>query len=412
VVVTRDESPLRDRMVFLVGAQRSGTNWLQRLLATHPDVVALPSETQLFTVGIEVLAERVQHGVLSSTSTASVFMERREFVAAARAFCDTAFAGVADRLHPGARRVVERSPNHVEHLALIGEVYPDAWFVHIVRDGRDVARSLVSQRWGPRTVEDAADLWARSIRSARAAAPGLARYREVRYEDLLVDAGSGLAELFAFLGLDGSADVVAAVLGEAGVAYNTDRRRPEIGDGKWRDEWSRRDVATFDRVAGDVLDVLGYDTTLTPRRGRLAPLRAARTRVRRSTERPAPAVPTRPHLPMEVRQRRVDALCAALAAGNGTAAGELLAPDATVRLVSADTDERRRGEAARTLLAECCAAGGPWGEQVRGDVHVSEGEWTLVLGHRCAGTRTDRVLVVHFDGDERVANLTLYGFPL
>jgi hypothetical protein len=407
-----EDSPLRNRLVFLVGAQRSGTNWLQRLLATHPDVVALPSETQLFTIGIEVLAERVQHGVLSSTSTASVYMERSEFVSAARGFCDAAFAGVADRLHPGARRVVERSPNHVEHLALIGEVYPDAWFVHIVRDGRDVARSLVSQRWGPRTVEGAASLWSRSIRSARAAAPMLARYREVRYEDLLVEPGAGLAELFGFLELDASADVVQAVLGEAGVAYNTDQRRPEIGDGKWRDEWTRRDVAAFDRVAGDVLRDLGYDATLTPHRGRAAPVRAVLRRARRRLERPAPVPPSRPHLPMEVRQRRVDALVAALAAGDAATAGELLSPGVTVRLVSGDRDERRRGEAARTLLAECCAAGGAWGEQLRGDVHVSEGAWTVVTTHRRAGRPTDRVLVVHFDADERVANLSLYGFPL
>src|SRR3954465_6216802 len=136
----RADSPLRHRMVFLVGAQRSGTNWLQRMLGTHPDVVTLPSETQLFTVGIDVLAERVQHGVVGSTSTATVFMSRDAFLDAARDFCDAAFGGVADRLDPAARRVLERSPNHVERLELIGAVYPDAWIVHIVRDGRDVTR--------------------------------------------------------------------------------------------------------------------------------------------------------------------------------------------------------------------------------------------------------------------------------
>src|SRR4051794_38186559 len=112
----RADSPLCDRMVFLVGAQRSGTNWLQRMLAKHPDIVTLPSETQLFTKGIDELAARVQHGVLSSTSTGTVFMEREDFLDAARAFCDAAFGGVADRLKPDARRVLERSPNHVERL--------------------------------------------------------------------------------------------------------------------------------------------------------------------------------------------------------------------------------------------------------------------------------------------------------
>jgi hypothetical protein len=215
-------SPLHDRLVFLVGAQRSGTNWLQRLLATHPDVVTLPGETQLFAIGIDLLAERVQHGVLGSPSTASVYMDRTAFVAAARAFCDTAFGGVADAVAPNARRVVERSPNHVEHLDTIGAVYPDAWILHIVRDGRDVARSLVSQPWGPRSVAEAATLWARSIRSARAAAPQLPRYLEVRYEDLLEDPVTRLAEVFRFLDLDADTTRVNEVLAEAGVGYNVD----------------------------------------------------------------------------------------------------------------------------------------------------------------------------------------------
>src|SRR4051794_29917065 len=153
-------------MVFLVGAQRSGTNWLQRMLATHPDIATLPSETQLFNAGLAPFEVLVQHGLLGSPSTASVFMDRDDFLDATRNFCDRAFGGVADRLHPGALRVVERSPNHVEHLGLIGAVYPDAWFLHIVRDGRDVARSLQSQPWGPRTVREAAHRWARSVRSA------------------------------------------------------------------------------------------------------------------------------------------------------------------------------------------------------------------------------------------------------
>jgi hypothetical protein len=243
--------------------------------------------------------------VLGSPSTASVYMDRSEFVVAARSFCDAAFGGVADRLAPGARRIVERSPNHVEHLDLIGAVYPDSWIVHIIRDGRDVARSLVSQPWGPRSVAEAASLWARSIRSARAAAQHLTRYREVRYEELLKNPGSGLAEVFRFLDLDADTGTVNGVLAEAGVAYNTDQRRPEIGDGKWRSEWSSRDLASFERVAGDVRSALGYAEAAATgtRTGQL--LRAAKRRVLPGDPGAVPPEPlVRPYLPMEARQRR------------------------------------------------------------------------------------------------------------
>jgi hypothetical protein len=406
-------SPLHDRLVFLVGAQRSGTNWLQRLLATHPDVVTLPGETQLFTAAIDLLAQRVQHGVLGSPSTASVFMDRDAFVAAARMFCDTAFGGVADRMAPGARRIVERSPNHVEHLELIGAVYPDAWIVHIIRDGRDVARSLEAQPWGPRSVAEAATLWARSIRSARAAAPHLARYQEVRYEDLLEDPVSGLGELFRFLELDADATTVSDVLTEAGVAFNTDQRRPDIGQGKWRSEWSRRDLASFERVAGEVRTALGYaDATAG---GTIAAqfLRAGRRRVlapKRGQTRFEAA--TRPTLPMGDRQRVVDTVCASLAGADASSIAELVTADCVVRVVSAASDTRARGEAGISLLTRALLEDGPWGEQTRGDVHISETVWTVVLSHRVGGDQRDRVIVARFGPDDRLAFLAIYGFPL
>jgi hypothetical protein len=406
----RADTPLRDRMVFLVGAQRSGTNWLQRMLATHPDIATLPSETQLFTVGIDVLADRVQHGVLSSTSTATVFMEREEFLDAARAFCDAAFAGVAERLHPDARRILERSPNHVERLALIGAVYPDSWVIHIVRDGRDVARSLVSQRWGPTTIRDAAELWSRCVRSAREAAPGLRRYREVRYEDLLADPAAGMTKLFAFLELDASEQTVVATLQEGGVAANTES---EVGDGKWRSEWGSRELAEFDNVAGDLLVELGYPPAgSASNRPRVPDVRELAGRLRRS---PAPKddeTPTRPHLPMEVRQRRVDALCAALSTGDADRASSDLTPTALVRVVTAGNDRQARAEAGRELLAKALAADAPWGTQRRGDVHVSGSMFTVVLSHDGADGSADRVVVVHFDAKARITALTLYGLPL
>jgi hypothetical protein len=415
----RADSVLHDRMVFLVGVQRSGTNWLQRMLATHPEIASLPSETQLFTVGIDVLADRMQHGVLSSTSTGTVFIGREEFLDAARAFCDTVFGGVAERLHPGAPRILERSPNHVERLSLIGAVYPDARVIHIVRDGRDVARSLVSQGWGPTTVGEAAALWARSIRAARDAEPTLRRYCEVRYEDLLADPAGGITQLLAFLGLEASAEIVDAASREAGIAANTDAQSPVVGEGKWRSEWGARELAEFDEAAGGLLEALGYPAAavLPQRRLRLTEVREMASRVRRGSSPPSVVVEGRPHLPMEVRQRRVDALCAALAAGDAERAITDLAGDALVRLVGAGGDREARAQAGRELLAKALTDyPPPWGAQRRGDMHVSGSMFTVVLshagGHVGSHAGSDRVVVVQFDRDARITALTLYRFPL
>jgi hypothetical protein len=374
-------------MVFLVGAQRSGTNWLQRMLAAHPAVVSLPSETHLFTGGMDAVAERFQHGVLGSPATGNIYMDRDEFLDAARDFCDRVFTGVADRLDADACRVIERSPNHVEQLELIGAIYPDAWFLHIVRDGRDVARSLLSQPWGPTSVEEAAQVWARSMKSVRAAAPALARYREVGYELLLADPSDGMRDVFEWLGLAAAPDVMARVSAEAGVSFNTDTKRPDIGTSKWVGDWSSSDLAAFDRVAGDVLRELGYpDAELVPPRKPRSRPQTRRPRLRRRSG--------QPRLPLEAQQRAVDTLCAAMATGDLAAASSLVTGGATAALA----EVMQRDPA-------------PWGRQLRGDVHVGGTSTTVVLTHELDHEVTDRVIVAAFDNTARVTSLTVYRYP-
>jgi hypothetical protein len=374
-------------MVFLVGAQRSGTNWLQRMLAAHPAVVSLPSETHLFTGGMDAVAERFQHGVLGSPATGNIYMDRDEFLDAARDFCDRVFTGVADRLDADACRVIERSPNHVEQLELIGAIYPDAWFLHIVRDGRDVARSLLSQPWGPTSVEEAAQVWARSMKSVRAAAPALARYREVGYELLLADPSDGMRDVFEWLGLAAAPDVMARVSAEAGVSFNTDTKRPDIGTSKWVGDWSSNDLAAFDRVAGDVLRELGYpDAELVPPRKPRSRPQTRRPRLRRRSG--------QPRLPLEAQQRAVDTLCAAMATGDLAAASSLVTGGATAALA----EVMQRDPA-------------PWGRQLRGDVHVGGTSTTVVLTHELGHEVTDRVIVAAFDNTARVTSLTVYRYP-
>lgn len=151
---------LSDRMVLVVGAPRSGTTWMQRMLSVHPDVIDLPSETHLFSSGISVLRDRVQGGHVGSTATATCFMTDAEFAAAARDFADAAFGAWLSRTRPNAKRVVERSPTHVWHLGLIGAVYPEARVVHIVRTDATSSARRWRRRGGASEIGLAASQWA------------------------------------------------------------------------------------------------------------------------------------------------------------------------------------------------------------------------------------------------------------
>jgi hypothetical protein len=410
-------------MVFLVGARRSGTNWLQRILVAHPDVVGLPGETHLFSHGIRMLTERVQHGALTSGSTGRVYMDRDRFLDASRAFCDAVFGGLAETLHPGAPVIVERTPMHVYELDLIGDVYPDAAVLHIIRDGRDVVRSLLAQSWGPTEAVEAADEWARSITSARAAAPQLERYREVRYEELLVDPRPHITALFDWLGLRHDGDIVESSLVESGVTFNVDRTQPELAQGKWRRGLTDAQLADVVAAAGQQLAELGYadalpaDEPRAPARTETAPepLRQRRRPLRRRSEARAPraAAPTAADDTMELAQQLVDRFLGALAAGRSDTAVSMLRPDARVRIFGAQGVVDARGEAGRAALATTVAdLARDWRRQTLGEVHPDVNLFTVALSHDGAdGGQRDDVVVLRRRG-EQLSEVTIYRFPL
>jgi hypothetical protein len=140
--VSREQSPLRGRMIFNVGSRRSGTFWLQRIVTAHPEVSAVGSETHLFSHGIAPLAERFHHAAMGSGQVGTTFIERDTLLDALRDFCDTVFAPM---LEPGKTRLAERTPLHALHTGLIGDIYPDGRIVHIIRDGRAVATAPCSR---------------------------------------------------------------------------------------------------------------------------------------------------------------------------------------------------------------------------------------------------------------------------
>jgi hypothetical protein len=242
-------------MIFNVGARRSGTYWLQRIVCAHPEVAEVPSETHLFSHGLVPLLERFQHRDPAAPDVGFVYADRAAVIGHLRALCDTVFDGFRE----GRPVVSERTPLHVNHLPVIHEIYPDARIVHIIRDGRDVARSLSRQEWGPESVADAALEWNDSVRAGRDAGLDGSAYREIRYERLLADPGAEIEALYAWLGLDsaaGLAPALAAARQHENIGPST---RGGVGVGKWREEWGAADLAAFNEVAGDLLTELGYE---------------------------------------------------------------------------------------------------------------------------------------------------------
>jgi hypothetical protein len=394
-------------LVFVVGARRSGTNFLQRVLASHPRVVAVPSESYLFSHGLAPLVERFHHGAVSSLVTGAVYIDRRDLIAAVRTFADGIFTGLGAGIDPSATTIVERTPDHVRHLDLIGEVYPDAHVLHIIRDGRDVVRSLLSQSWGPESAADAVDEWRSAIEAGHASAAGLAHYREVRYEALLRDPVLQARDLFEWMGLPAGDDVLRRVAAEAGVSFNADPDAPAIAKGGSAGGLDADQLAVVLDRAGSLLHELGYDPSEQP-----APVIAtAPRRPRRRWRRAEPAaMGQRELMPLigqvnDVAQRAIDAI----GRGRYHDLGPMMEARARVRVIGPSGVFEERGDAGKQrLFAELADDDAlRLGRQVRGDVHPGVPVATVVFAFDVDGRVEQRVLVLTVYGG-RISEIAWY----
>ncbi|WP_436796321.1 sulfotransferase family protein [Actinospongicola halichondriae] len=277
-------------MAFILGAPRSGTSWLSKLLGTHPSLVA-PPETHLFSRYLAPMHQTWSHH-------RSAFDEVRREIAAGVAPRDRVFGlatvltsqdfdrltkdfvdGTMDRViasKPGARIVVEKTPAHSNHVDLIDRLTDgNALFIHLIRDGREVAESLVrvsstwGRRWAPNDPDAAAAMWRRFVLGALEARELDDRYIEVRYEALVRSPQDELDRIFDFLGvsplhIDPKAD--GTVVPVAPTAFTTGTPEPQGFRGE-ASRWSPDIAFEIERIAGPLMASLGYelDPTLSSR---------------------------------------------------------------------------------------------------------------------------------------------------
>jgi len=243
-----------ERLVFVVGSPRSGTTFTGRALGSLPGFVDL-DEVQPWKAAIPELLGQPEELVARRLRQ---ILQRVRTLALA-----------------GGLRGVEQTPETSFVLAAALRAYPDALAVHVVRDGRDVATSLLERGWlsAERTGADDAGLafgpyarfwvepgreqefsevsdatraawaWRRYV-TAAAAVP--ARTAVVRYEQLVSDPAAAAAPVAGRLGAD--AELVTAAFARA----------HDTSAGRWRRDLTPEQLADVEREAGDALAALGY----------------------------------------------------------------------------------------------------------------------------------------------------------
>ena len=285
-------------MPFIVGAARSGTTLLRLMLDAH-SMLAIPPETG-FVVGVArliaptIMARRrlfnlVTHFPKLAPGWADFGIDKADFwqrLAEIRDFntskgCRCFYQMYAARHNKP--RWGDKTPYYCRNLCLIEKLLPEAHFIHIIRDGRDVALSLRDMWFAPgRDITTLARTWQRDILRAQQQGRHCRHYLEVRYEDLINNAPMILRQVCTFIQLPFEENMLryhekaAERLAEHQGRYRDDGRpivtreqrlqqqhltlqapdRSRIQN--WKRGMSLSEQRTFEKIAGRLLSELGY----------------------------------------------------------------------------------------------------------------------------------------------------------
>ena len=318
---------------FVVGFPKSGTTWLMETLDAHPEVLCRgegrffdremrrehfkdmetskettrqklqPSSLYNALAGDEYLRMWVERSVWSRGDDADEHLKNLTRLA-------TEYFLTAKLSASGKRMVGDKTPLSSDAVvAEISGLFPDAKVVHLVRDGRDAAVSLIHHNWKRTTdrggvrrfapdelekrdrywqdpaafgasgkslftekrLRHVAGIWGSRVTAASRDGRRMfgENYAEVRYEDLLERPEEEFGRVFAFLGAGADPKTVSRCVEATSFEQRSGGRRRGEEDAKsgvrkgvagdWKGVFTERDRTIFDEEAGPALAEIGYE---------------------------------------------------------------------------------------------------------------------------------------------------------
>lgn len=271
-------------IVFVFGAARSGTTILNNLLYRHfgygmgpegtfisewarqlPRYGDLNQDTNLRRLAADLSECRMLHIARHKYQHNPRFDVTPELII--ERLRERSYAGIVYSIFEcmaelqGCPRVGNKNPDYGRQFPLLHRLFPtQAKYLCIVRDGRDVALSILKMRWGLSSSYIAAKVWSESLRSLTAMQQqlGSGRLHVLSYEDLLRTPQTTLEIVRDFLGLSRR----EAKIEEAAAELSTGRKSANFN--KWKREMSVHDLRMFEGRAGRWLEKYGYELSGNP----------------------------------------------------------------------------------------------------------------------------------------------------
>jgi hypothetical protein len=314
---------------FVVGHGKSGTTWVRNVLNAHPEILC-KGEGRFFERDF-VRAAPVQdlqrgwlksvqptslYGAISSSEYLRTWIERSvwtggedvdEHLGNLSRLAVSYFLN--ERLSKTGKKIVGDKTTFAggEPLVEIGAIYPEARVLHVIRDGRDVAVSMIHHMWNyakdtgafydlepedlrrraayrenpkmalanglftEKRLHNIARSWALRVGKAVEYGPAVlgANYAEVRYEALLEKPEEEIGRVLRLLGAEADEETVRRCIEMGGFEKWSEGRERGQEDtrsfyrkgmaGDWKNVFTERDKAVFKKAAGAVLVSLGYE---------------------------------------------------------------------------------------------------------------------------------------------------------
>jgi hypothetical protein len=279
---------LQKDLLFVGGHPKSGTTWLQVMLNAHPEISCkgeghfIDHFAPLLTTALET------HNKLVSLKNTTIFREFAPFPCFDRDHSNylllsaMALALLRSNDRPGVRVIGEKTPNNLLYFPHLDLLFPNAKFLHVVRDGRDCLVSTLfhnlrtnpteQQRRYP-SFEGFAEFVAGSWKTWVGGGMRFGESRPdrcmiVRYEDLSLHPRDTMRGVLRFLGVDSTLGVVRHCIAEGAFEKMSGGRRPGVEDrssflrrgvpGNWRDHLTAEGNRKFLAIAGELMTRLGY----------------------------------------------------------------------------------------------------------------------------------------------------------
>jgi hypothetical protein len=175
----------------------------------------------------------------------------------------------------GKPRWGDKSPIYITIVPELATMFPTSRFIHVVRDGRDVAKSFQATPWRGRWLHDSAERWIRALKCQRRwdLSEVCNRILVIHYEDLVLNTESMLRAICRFVGEEFESNMLSwegKVDEQVPERARMHHRKLKLrigaeGVARWKRELSRREVFVCEAFMAPLLACHGYERCYTSR---------------------------------------------------------------------------------------------------------------------------------------------------